>query len=280
MVDIQSHPARGYRVHLETGGPYDADLVLLAVGFGRDGASRPPCIPGDATVDYWDPADIVAHQVRGKVVVAGSGDGGLMDAARAAVADFRHHETLPGLLDDEHGRALARQMAEIDMACIEERRRKGTEVDDLSKRYIDALTLPPELRERFISLPKNAEHVHLVSRVPGIFTLRSALVNRLLVFGLAQVHRIVLRSGEVVGVDGTTCTVQMQGGRRIALQGAQAVLRRGPDPRHLEAMFPEASSWMVPPDRRLEELELTRTLDLDTWNFWNERASEARSRGG
>lgn len=69
---------------------YHADLMIYAVGFGRErGLSTIPRTPS-----YWENDNL--HQVGGykTLVIAGTGDGGLLDAFRALIIDFSYKSIL------------------------------------------------------------------------------------------------------------------------------------------------------------------------------------------
>ena len=100
----------------------DHDLVVVAVGFGEDGVARGenPRVPGDDTPPYWN-ADPL-HRVeardhpRRKIAIVGSGDGALIDVARALVAGFEQGALVTALAQR---RAFASLMRGI-MAAEEE----------------------------------------------------------------------------------------------------------------------------------------------------------------
>ena len=274
VVHITSVGGRGFTLDLATGPGDSFDIVLLAVGFGPDGANRSPPVPGDTTPGYWSPSDGLGDCSGRQVVIGGAGDGGLIDAARAAIRGFQHHVTLRKLLDHDEGRRLAHAMLAIDRAAWDEMKRTGARPEDLLNRYMAQLKPSDELLGNFRDQPTNASKVTLVTDTPGLLRLDTALVNRLMVFLLEQVRRLEFRGGEVVARPGGTSFIRLRGGREVEQPGVHLLLRRGPDPTHyLHKLFPEAAKWLVPVDRRVEDLELTRNLDLETWRFWQDLAN-------
>lgn len=71
------------------------DMVLLAIGFGREPEQSVPGIPNRS---YWEDAGVPGGAIAGaahpRFLISGNGDGGLIDLVAAGSADFSHAEMI------------------------------------------------------------------------------------------------------------------------------------------------------------------------------------------
>ncbi len=102
---------QGNKIHIiREGGPLIRDLVVLAVGFGTPRNLSPRILS-----DYWQ-EDNLETKAAGKVLISGTGDGGLVDLIRLAITTFDQKHFVEeifslneGACSDEHiGRLLVR----------------------------------------------------------------------------------------------------------------------------------------------------------------------------
>ena len=115
------------------------DIVILAVGFGEETANTNFPI----TKSYWDPDNIDDNQAQGidapRVLVSGTGDGGLIDVLRYSFRDFRHEATLHNLRDKWLGPVQFEQVRktlwQIELELVAKRNRLDHYDAELNHRY-------------------------------------------------------------------------------------------------------------------------------------------------
>lgn len=182
-------------------GPWKA--VILAVGFGEEEHH-----PGLDNKPYWRDDDL--HQRArngGKVLVSGSGDGGLIDAIRCLLLDFKHENItrIATIADtDEIGNRL-------------------TQIETDRPRYPDGARLTdayqqihaPEVDKALSEMTRNDLVVTLNSRNDAPLTRASSPLNRFIVARLMRLGRIFHVSGNIDVAStvrsGTTFTVAING---------------------------------------------------------------------
>lgn len=173
--------------------------VTLAVGFGlekqvgarrlrsywhRDNLHRFPLeVPGSTTIRY---------------LIAGSGDGALIDTLRAKLSDFRHDTVLEdfGLLSE-----AMRSTVDRILAIESEAQRRGDAGDFLRVEYCrlrGTEVVDDVLRKR---AHRNVEVV-LSTRAPHFHSLRSSALNRFLVSRLVSLDLVRHQQGELASVEG------------------------------------------------------------------------------
>jgi hypothetical protein len=241
------------------------DLVLLGTGFGLEQAA----FPGVPAPSYWGSDNLDGpFASKQRILVSGSGDGGLVDLARAAVRSdknenlFRHDQAIGLLMSDPHFLELADAMARIDDEVRQARWHDQTPVN-LLERYrtipVDA-TLLARLRE----LQRSDTEVFFNFKDKA-FNLNSALVNRLLVFLLLQAGVVKSRFGEITRVTplpGQGAQVTFGGKSTEAYD--QIILRHGPPQGAFFAQFPELQSACSELGGKVAEMELTKNLAPET----------------
>ena len=201
------------------------DVVLLAVGFGRDASA--------GTQSYWTDTslDDMDEEFGGTWFVSGYGDGGLTDLMRLCIMDFRHREVL------EHIDAATREVVGVRLVEADNRRRAPSE---LAEQFLAAAAavkqdLDPHLKKRAIG--------RVVLNCPSedaLFSGRSSILNRLIVAYLKVDKRFELFDGGRVELP-----LNHQDGRyRISFQDRpdlfvadRVIIRHGPAPA-IEADFP------------------------------------------
>lgn len=248
------------------------DVVLLATGFGVE-QSPMPQVPLSS---YWGGDNLngpfpplkVQH-----ILVSGAGDGGLVDVARAAIrsspdsSHFRHHEAVNSLTDDSAFRALALKMEEVDNVA----RRAQTHGKRHASLYqgYDEFAVPDSLLDRMRALQRKDTEVVFNYLDESIFSLGSALLNRLMIF-------LLLKAGIVKGKLGKVTSVEVSprapARKQVVFDGDTAnaqdfdivVLRHGPPVREFERRFPDLAKDCVEMRGTLAELSLTQKLSPET----------------
>ncbi|NRD53806.1 tetratricopeptide repeat protein [Corallococcus exiguus] len=120
--------------------PIAVDALVLAVGFGVE-----PREPEKGLRSYWENDDLDQEVGRGiqsqtRILISGTGDGGLMDLCRAVLRDFNQEKLLRELLTPTCPQSLKDELLAIEDEVQDGRVR----ADALSERY-RALTIPKEL---------------------------------------------------------------------------------------------------------------------------------------
>ena len=159
-----------FRVYVEGNRCTSHDLVIHAPGYGLEKYSywSGDNIDGPFSRDPWD------------ILVAGVGDGGLIDFARAAMSSSagrshcEHGELVEWVLQDPDCRKLAKKMKDVDRKT----RRVHKNTKELSRLY-DELDFPDTLCEKFNGLKRSKTRAFLLHRRSGIFRSDTALINRL-----------------------------------------------------------------------------------------------------
>ncbi|WNG60337.1 hypothetical protein F0U59_40720 [Archangium gephyra] len=212
-------------------GPWKS--VILAVGFGEEedhlGLDHKP---------YWHDDDL--HQRArngGKVLVSGCGDGGLIDAIRCLLLDFKHEN-------------IARIAT---MADTDEIGNRLTQVEADRPRYPDGAKLTdaylqvesPEVDKALSELTRSNLVVTLNSRDDAPLTRASSPLNRFIVARLMRLGRILHVSGNIdvasIARSGATVTVPVNGSPQSF---NHVVVRHGPKNPAINVL-PEIKSSLV-----------------------------------
>jgi hypothetical protein len=192
----------------------DFDLAIFATGFGDE--------PDTAySRSYWHDDDL--HQLRnGRVLVSGTGDGGLTDALRLCIQDFSHDEIV-NLLSGTWVENVRERVLELE-------ERADATPDDVTAFYVRELDIPALLKELEPRVVSRVSRVVLNGRSPVPFDLRSAPLNRVLVAQLMKLG-LAFRPGHVsVTRDGSEFRVAFQNGGVAANDVFdRVVLRHGPE---------------------------------------------------
>jgi HEAT repeat protein len=173
--------------------------VILAVGFGIERE-----VEGVEFVSYWrdDALDQAPLKGRDRILVSGTGDGGLIDALRASVRDFRHDKMIDDLVGDPRLEPVKERLLAIEEeARVQERKQKNTggkhlfeAYKKLSEDYADVLssTVDAKLRARL----REDVTVVLNGRDPTPFSLGASILSRFLISRLYWARNIHYKDGE------------------------------------------------------------------------------------
>lgn len=209
--------------------------VILAVGFGLERSMAP--IPFRS---YWE--DDSLHQgvtVPGrelKIVVSGTGDGGLIDTLRVCLRDFDHNKFLRSLALRPELDALRDELLRIEAKSrdIEADGSSLTDAGVYQFAEYRKLNFGHELVPWLESQLRPRVEVTLRGRGLNPFGLGSALIHRIALFLLIRIGKVHYLRGEIsaahvgdgrwkVTIDGGTATHR-------TLECDHVVVRHGPDP--------------------------------------------------
>jgi len=270
ITDIHPRGGRGpFQVRWELG-QQEADVVLLTIGFGTE---------KDEPL-YWSGDNLTGPHAGGarKILVSGSGDGGLIDLARAALLspqppaqEFRHDQAIEWLTSDQDFQCAAYQMLLIDRN-VRRQDLDGDPAFSLYQQYVSRLRVPRTLQAKLAALVRSNTGVTFNYRHPGVFSLESSLLNRLLAFLLVQGKIIDPMQGEIVKyktVNGKqSLTVKRAGGQQYSKDFDLVVRRHGPDKNYFKDQFPFLEKARSELDGKLAGLKLTGTLGDDTIEWY------------
>jgi hypothetical protein len=245
------------------------DTVILAVGFGIDEG-------GGDTPSYWsgDYIDGPFDGVR-QILISGAGDGGLIDLARASLRSscsattFHHDEAVDWFSHNSNFQEIARQMQLIDDVARESIFRSGAPVN-LFREY-SRLSVPAEILEQFRLRRRSDTEVTFNYPTPGIFSLDSALINRLVAFLLLRTDGVRLKLGKARLETGVS-----EGRRRVAFEGPPistelfdfVIMRHGPPAGAFKNTFPGLYSQCAVLGGKLSRLALTGVLSQRTKEWY------------
>lgn len=237
-------------------------VVIIAIGYGLD--ENPP-----STTSYWSPDSITGSHEKEKlaILVSGSGDGGLIDLARATLQDFRHDNTLNQLTGLK---TLGHAMKDIDERALLEQRRGGKAINLLNE--YEKLTVEPSIVAKIRTMKRNDTDVTFNYRSPGVFSLNSALINRLLGFLLLKAEIVKPKYGAI----NAEKVKPVDAGRyRVAFNGEEdtcdfdlVILRHGPPREYFDRRFPNLAVNCSELGGKLAEIGLTGTLTHETYNWY------------
>lgn len=202
------------------------DLVVLAVGFGRDSV--------DITESYWTDTSLDGLEAESGATwfLSGLGDGGLTDLMRLCIMDFRHRAVLE-LIDQATREKVGNLLLEAERAGISPEKLAGVfrHAAGIVKPALDSRLLKRKLGRVLLNCPTERD----------LFSGRSSILNRLIVAYLLIDGRFELFPG------GRIDPPQKIGDRRFRItfqEGIEplvvdhVILRHGPASA-LEADFPE-----------------------------------------
>lgn len=177
----------GYRIQTDAGDAgrtYDA--VIFAIGFGWE----PVSTMDGALTRYWEDfrSDLnTAVDAPERVLVSGKGDRALIDILHASLRHYdptRIFEALPQLADED----LRAKVAEIERKA--RRRSHGPDLYEQYRRLFDDKGWTDDIRRFGVTANR---HVVFNARPPGIFSLTSSALNRVLVYFLIKSGVVTLR---------------------------------------------------------------------------------------
>ena len=240
------------------------DCVIIAIGYGIEPLGE------YGTPPYWSNDSLAGpFRRRQRVLVSGSGDGGLIDLARATLwtnnshYTFSHSEIMSRFANNPAFLELGKSMKEID-------RRKAGEgkTTRLYQDYDLELHVPDSLKTDLIDLKRSDTIVTFNYRSLGVFSVHSALINRLIAFLIIKTELVECVSGDAKLESSLPGTLL----RRVGFGNSDirefdnVIFRHGPPPKFLESTFPSlaAGGYCL---RNRAALDLTRHL-ADSTKMW------------
>jgi hypothetical protein len=151
------------------------DTIVLAVGFGLEQSlHRVPF------VSYWHNDALHQEMMSGtgrmRVLVTGTGDGGLIDALRLSLRNFDHERFVHRFLRVAQRGDIASALLDIEHQYSV--RRGDADIGVLLHRAYDAIQIPPELRKYFVDERRPDTEVVLNSPVVSPLGMHASLLNR------------------------------------------------------------------------------------------------------
>ena len=244
------------------------DVVILAVGFGLERSTQ-----GVPSLSYWDddnldqPQRDPAHPLQ-RVLVSGTGDGGLVDLLRVRLEGFQQETMVRDLLSNV---SLERTCQEL--LDIEQRVRNCPQPDAALTEHYKQLRVPPALDEQLQQRLRKDTRAVLNGREPFPLSPSTSILNRFLVSRLLwgkDGARFV--SGPLkVQTEGTGYTVTFQSGRREHFD--RLIIRHGTEP----ALSTEKGfSWLS--DEDIKTLRARCELDQTREPIWDDDRDFSRKR--
>ncbi len=239
--------------------------VILAVGFGIDRGT------GDGQ-SYWsgDPLNGPFEKTQ-RILISGAGDGGLVDLARASLrtdredTTFRHDEAIKWFSESPEFETLGTQMREIDRSAQHVWFRSQVHVNLFQEK--SHLSIPDSLIHRVHELKRSDTQVTFNYRTPDVFTLDSALVNRLLVLLLLRAGLVRPKLGRATlreSYIGASKSVIFDGPPVSTDEFDIVIMRHGPPKDAFAVSFPALEPKCTVLGGKLAKLGLTGKLTRDT----------------
>lgn len=241
------------------------DIVLLAVGFGPEKVKADGRCVADAQ-DYWHPDALVAENLAGRILVSGSGDGGMVDLARALIVGFRHDLAVKWITESDPLEPLRLFIRDRESSIGEEL---------LPEAYEDIISRIGDVRQVFQTMPepmrlRRGVSVTFVYRDTPYRPKETSGVNRALTAlllaltddaGQPMVRQISFGIDAVFN-DGT---YTLRGSRE---RFDHALIRHGPDPSFVARLFPQLETSVRRMQGDIRVLDLTRELHEETLAFF------------
>jgi tetratricopeptide (TPR) repeat protein len=236
--------------------PRPVDALVLAVGFGVE-----PQEPEQGLLSYWQNDDL-AQDIwlppggKARILVSGTGDGGLVDLFRAVLRDFDHERVVRELLNP-----LCPESLKEELLAIEEELQDGrVRVDALSVRYAN-LKVPPALDTTLRERRRQGMQVVLNGMTVDPLSTGASVLNRF----LASRLRAPYRSGKLGKPKRVGAQYEVKIGTRRPERFDRLVIRHGPRPT-LEQDFP----WL--PKDALAKMRARSELDQTRERLWPDDA--------
>lgn len=235
--------------------------VILTVGFGLERE-----VEGVDFISYWqdDALDQAPLKGRGRTLVSGTGDGGLIDALRARLRDFRHDTFIEDLLSASALEPVKLQLLAIEkQALSRESARMGSggaylfeHYKKLSQDYMDILdrTVDIQLSGRL----RDGVTVVLNGRESTPFSLSASILSRFLISRLYFKFGLRYRPGEFTRPTATAAGREVRFSIGAPQTFDRIICRHGPSPTALERGFPETWQSCADKLRNLASLDHTR----------------------
>ncbi|AUX39850.1 uncharacterized protein SOCE26_012450 [Sorangium cellulosum] len=200
VTDLGSGAERRVFWHTDRDHHASVSAVILAVGFGLERE-----VEGVDFRSYWedDALDQAPFKGRGRTLISGTGDGGLIDVLRARVRDFRHDKVIDDLVGHADLEPVKHRLLQIEHEALAQERKKKDSGNDLlleayKKLSLDhAEVLSKTVDAKLGALLRSDVTVVLNGRDPTPFSLGASILSRFLVSRLYFAFGLPYRSGEL-----------------------------------------------------------------------------------
>jgi hypothetical protein len=244
-------------------GPFDA--IVFAIGFGAE----PNATYGIRTPGYWEhsPFDFKGATVANpkRILVSGSGDGGLLDVLSAAIVDFQQENLLtlvPRLSERSFLRLARRAEKRIRRELSRDSARSVLDI------YDDLFSTDVAI-EQVKSIVDRTHAVTFNSEVSGLFDQSTSALNRIAVYLLIRSQSIQARRARLSTENIEDLNKQDPAEYIVSwpFGGTQSfdyiVIRHGVKTGRFADMFPQFSDAVDELKRRIAEIDLIQSLPIE-----------------
>ncbi|WP_176956035.1 FAD-dependent oxidoreductase [Catalinimonas alkaloidigena] len=237
--------------------------VLLAVGFRQE--RNVGALP---KLSYWDNDSLNQPRIKGKVLISGTGDGGLVDLVRVCISDFSHDQLLQFVNPDwapdaGHTEDIKTEFEQLclSLQAIEKKAAALTagEASDASE-FISSeynKLVAPTLDARIKTRLRSSVHVTLNGTSFDPLHLNSSILNRLFASRLISgLEAVTYKSGEIKSADFNGRSYKVTIGQNPPEEFDHVVIRHG-----VEREPPKFLGWIwdkCAPMRARNALDQTR----------------------
>lgn len=221
------------------------DCVIIAVGFGMEKS-----MSNVKFHSYWDNDGLhrelePAPKVK-RYLITGCGDGGLIDALRLRISNFKHEHLVSEFFSQVDMKEARETLLAIDGEFT-------LKTDDhitsqrLYKEYKERLAIPRALEERIKLRLRPDTHVTLNSPNPTPLSLRSSILNRFATFLLTEYGDLHYAQGMVQikpENDEFAATFVRDKGLSHSKKFDEVIVRHGPDP-SVNRLLPEETCELL-----------------------------------
>jgi hypothetical protein len=186
--------------------------ILVCIGFGLERQL------GETNHSYWDPSiltGLITKTRKPLIFVSGNGDGGLIDFAMATFDGLDHK-----LIEDLIINCKQIEEAKSILLQIEDEAKKryaaGSEPVDLYEAYLERIFPPNDLIEQIRAKLRKNVRIVFHTRERHLFTLKSSILNRFIVF---LISRAVDQDGRIRMIWGKHLAGDPLKGRVIRIEG-------------------------------------------------------------
>ena len=221
-------------VTVNEGGSQEFDVVILAIGFGRDATKETHAYWTDTSIDSLDVESSTMIDAPHRIwFVSHCGDGALTDLMRLCIMDFQHGKVIKEVHEATRDR-VGRQLKDADS--------RNTSIEERIKVYEEAARSIEEQLDRILPL-RSVGKIWLNCTKEELFSPKASVLNRLII---ALLHRkqkfdFLPDAGQIEEPVATTegrYQIRFKGGRREPIAVTDVIIRHGPD-RPLETDFKE-----------------------------------------
>jgi hypothetical protein len=259
LQEVTQVSARAHGARITVDRPFDQteyDCVIVCVGFGKEKS-----FGGMHAPTYWE--NDALHQVDfsdgQRVLVSGTGDGGLVELMRLMIADFDHGRILEALAAHPPLQALKEDILKAeDRARAGDSSEAGSTLMTAYKTMQIEKSFPNDLRSRIRS---NAR-VTLNGTGDTPYQLSSSILNRVITYVLIKWGIVEYIPGRLLSLQQTESKAVVEFDRKpvlTRLEFDRVVVRHGPVGQLAKLFGSEAAEELRKPTRRISAV---RSVEL------------------